>query len=589
MRPAAHLHAVRGGSALVLQPGAGASVRQLERALAAARINSTTDRVKKQVFVSIGDLGRVRAVLDGWDLEVESILLPRLENSLGERDSLVHARDAVQASMAADPQDLLVDFSERSVLDPHQIQAVAAATHPSVTGLCVFDEQGLGKTVVALFTFHRLRQLGDTKVMLVFAPKSMVPEWVRDTERFFGSRYRAVCVVGSDAEKRRALHGRADIYVTNFESAVSLNARLRDLIEAAGGSALLVIDESFFVKNAEAHRTQGIRRIRAHAHRCLVLCGTPAPNSPHDLVEQFNIADGGAAFRGVALPPERDLALPIVRKVVEDRGIYIRRLKQDVMPDLPAKTFHRVLVPLQPEQHRSYSAALDELVKHLRAVDDVTFKKQIASFIAQKMALLQICSNPISIVEGYTETPGKLLALDSILEELVAKRGEKVVLWSFYTASLGAVLERYERFHPVRYDGAVTDTSERREAVRRFQEDDTTMIFVANPAAAGAGLTLHRARFAIYESFSNQAAPYFQSLDRVHRRGQTRAVEYVVLLCGSTVEEQEYDRLLAKESAARELLQDQVEPALTRETMLKEALAAADAIGLTSGPAGSRA
>ena len=62
------------------------------------------------------------------------------------------------------------------------------------------------------------------------------------------------------------------------------------------------------------------------------------------------------------------------------------------------------------------------------------------------------------------------------------------------------------------------------------------MVFVANPAAAGAGLTLHRARVAIYESLSNQAAHYLQSLDRIHRRGQKREVEYVVMLCDGTLE-----------------------------------------------------
>ncbi|MHC5731527.1 MAG: helicase-related protein, partial [Nostoc sp.] len=114
---------------------------------------------------------------------------------------------------------------------------------------------------------------------------------------------------------------------------------------------------------------------------------------------------------------------------------------------------------------------------------------------------------------------------------------------------------------------------ERREAVRKFQEDDETMLFVANPAAAGAGLTLHRARLAIYESMSNQAAHYLQSLDRIHRRGQTRDVEYLILLCDNTIEIEEYERLTRKERAAQALLRDQVEEPITRETMLREAIA----------------
>src|SRR5207237_10393340 len=140
--------------------------------------------------------------------------------------------------------------------------------------------------------------------------------------------------------------------------------------------------------------------------------------------------------------------------------------------------------------------------------------------------------------------------------EAIGKRGEKVVLWSFYTASIDAIIGRFSRFNPVRYDGTVANVADRGDAVRRFQEDNATMLFVANPAAAGAGLTLHRARVAVYDSMSNQAAHYLQSLDRIHRRGQERDVEYLILLIEDSVEMAEYERLLRKERAAQLLLGD---------------------------------
>ena len=92
----------------------------------------------------------------------------------------------------------------------------------------------------------------------------------------------------------------------------------------------------------------------------------------------------------------------------------------------------------------------------------------------------------------------------SLLQKLVEEQHEKVILWSFYTGSIDAIVGRYSRYGVLRYDGTVSDVAERRETVRRFQEDDTARLFVANPAAAGAGLTLHRARFAIYESLSTR-------------------------------------------------------------------------------------
>ncbi len=291
--------------------------------------------------------------------------------------------------------------------------------------------------------------------------------------------------------------------------------------------------------------------------------------------------DFGLTFAGVDVPKDRDAARPVVQRAIEERGLFVRHLKRVALPGIPLKRFHRVLMPLQPQQRRLYGAALRDrdLVLDLRATDDAAFHRRITSFLARRTALLQICSNPVSLVEGYTEVPTKLQALDGLLEEVVARKGEKVVLWSFYTASLNAVVARYSRFNPVKYDGTVNDVADRREAMRKFQEDDETMLFVGNPAAGGAGLTLHRARLAIYESMSNQAAHYLQSLDRIHRRGQTRDVEYLVLLCDRTLEIQEYDRLIGKERAAQALLGDQPEEPLTRQTMLAEAVAAAYLLG----------
>ena len=99
--------------------------------------------------------------------------------------------------------------------------------------------------------------------------------------------------------------------------------------------------------------------------RAYVLCGTPAPNRPHDLVEQFNIADFGAAFEGVELPDDRANALPVVRDVLESRGLYVRNLKRDVLPDLPGRRYLRVPLPLEASQRRAYEAALNDLILDL--------------------------------------------------------------------------------------------------------------------------------------------------------------------------------------------------------------------------------
>src|SRR5260370_35741941 len=99
----------------------------------------------------------------------------------------------------------------------------------------------------------------------------------------------------------------------------------------------------------------------------------------------------------------------------------------------------------------------------------------------------------------------------------------------------------------------------RGDSVRCFQQGGFFFCFVGNPAAAGAGLNLHRARIAIYESFSNQAAHYMQSLDRIHRRGQERNVENLWLICRGPIEGAENCKLYAKSGAQAGVIDGQCE------------------------------
>ena len=567
---------------IVINPIGSTSLRAIEKVLSTAGLSGHTARNTKKIYLPTLDFPRVHAAFIGWDLNIEEDVAQQMELISGQEDIIIKQKRIIEEVLKKkEHTDIADEFPGLFTLDTHQLQAVAIATHPEIKGLCLFDEQGLGKTVMTLAAYHRLRQIGEVTRLLVIAPKNVVFEWIKDAERFLGDQYKVVPIVGSKKEKRAGLNAPADIYVTNFETTVSLYYRLREILEVEKKKALLVVDESFFVKNSSAQRTRAIKGLRKSVERCIVLCGTPAPNSPHDIVEQFNISDGGVAFRGVDLPKERDEARPVVQRTIRERGIYIRRLKQDVLPDLLGKTFHRVLIPLQTEQEKVYKAALRDYIQDLQSVSEIIFKKHLVTFIARRFTLLQICTTPASVVSNYVEVPAKVLALDSILDELILKQKEKVIIWSFFTASLDTIYKRYGRFNPVRFDGTVTNTLDRKNAVRKFQDDDETMLFVANPAAAGAGLTLHRARYAIYESLPVQAAHYFQSLDRIHRRGQLRQVEYLVLLCDRTIELNEYDRLVHKERSARKLLGDHTEEAVTRTALLNEAIEAAQMVGLS--------
>lgn len=488
-----------------------------------------------------------------------------------------HATDVVARAHAVLGGDVdaaratLGDWSFRVPLDDHQIVNVAAMTLSDGWGACVFDEQGTGKTVTTIGAFDVLVERGEADTLLLAAPKSMVGEWQREFARFTGDLYSVALLDGRRRDRIDAMHSGADVIVTGYETALRHEDDL--VLLAQRRRVVLVVDESYNVKNPDAQRTAALGRIREWCARCFVLCGTPAPNRPEDLISQFDLVDHGYTFAGYRPSGEPDADREAIRAATTARGIFTRNLKEQVLPDLPDRHFQEVLVDLEPVQRRAYEAALNDLIIDLQATDEEEYRRHILSFLERRSALLRICSNPRSLIDHYTETPAKLLALDGIIDSILS-RGDKVVVWSFFRDSVEAIAARYADRGLVRVDGGVADVAARREAVRAFQEDDDTRIFLGNPAAAGAGITLHRASTAVYESISNQAAHWMQSLDRIHRRGQARVCEYLLLMCRDTIEEAEFARVRDKARAQSDLLGDPDNEPPSQRVLLDELLRA---------------
>lgn len=554
-----------------LRPRPGTDLMDLARAV---RESLGADRTVRVVSGSVAiDAHDAAVLLDAtpaFDLDWSADARRFVRNRTTVDPDDVEVSHRLKSLNVDDLRPLVKDSRLADVLDDHQVRNVALMTIPGSFGACVFDEQGTGKTVSLIAAFDLLVERNDADVLLVVAPKSMVGEWAAEIARFTDGLYRVEVLEGTRSAKSRKLGTGADVFVCNYETALSSAADLRLMCERK--RTVVAVDESFNVKNPQAQRTTAVAELREWCVRAFVLCGTPAPNRPDDIVAQVSFVDHGRAFSNARLPDEPTARRAAIADILDCEVVFTRNLKGEVLPNLPSRTFTELDVELEPRQQAIYDMVAGELIDELSSANDTEFAARYTHFLSRRASLLRACSDPAGVDPTFAGTPAKVAVLDTLLAGWIAA-GEKVVVWSFYRATLDLLERRYADYGVARVDGSVSDVSARREAVRSFQRDDATRVFVGNPAAAGAGITLHTAAVSVYESMSNQAAHYLQSLDRTHRRGQTRAVEYVTLLAAGTLEAREFERLKSKASQQADLLGDPEPVLFTRQMMLDELLA----------------
>jgi SNF2 family DNA or RNA helicase len=525
-----------------------------------SRLSGTLKVGKDALFFPVSALPMVRDLVDTCDKS------PEVENALRTFEKHAEARRKVLKILENKTSDN-VPVEWKNHLDPAQAYAVSAMVIPDLLGLCLFDEQGSGKTVMTIAAFDILMDTRKIDAMIVVCPKTMMSEWPKDIEKFLPSKYRISIAEGGRCEKFQTALKDFDVLITNYEGVNHMQIVLASTAEKK--RYLLVVDESYYVKNTESLRSEAARKLRTACTRCFVLCGTPAPNSPYDLVNQFNLADTGYTFAGFKESKEIDVDRESISELVDTKGTLIRRLKTEVLQSVPDKNFHVIRIPLMGRQALLYENARSELELELRSLDNIAFKRKLTTYFQRRAVLLQICSNPSTVDPTNTDVPVKYKYLDGLLSELISK-GRKVILWSFYKSGLDDLMTRYASYNPVRIDGSV-GVEERKEAIRLFQENPERMLFIGNPAAAGAGVTLHSSYDAVYVSYSNQAAHYLQSLDRIHRRGQmSQEVNYYLLVCEGTIEETEVVRLRGKELQQHSLLRDHIPWPASLDEALKE-------------------
>jgi superfamily II DNA or RNA helicase len=431
------------------------------------------------------------------------------------------------------------------------------------------DEQGLGKTVEALAAL----EADGAYPAIVVCPASMKLGWQREAERWLP--HRSVVVV----EGRPPVPPSGEITILNYE----IVAAHREALSRRHPRAL-VVDESHYCKNPQAKRTQAVRRLAgavAPDGLRLALTGTPVLNHADELIAQLRVIgrleDFGSGarfsrqFRG-QLSEER-LHWHLRRRC------FVRRLKSEVLPQLPAK--RQVVVPVALTNEAEYRLAEKDVIEWLRSqpLDLSELNARIAATLrAERLAQLGTLQR--------LAARGKLAAALAWIDDFLAS-GEPLVVFARHVEIQQAVLARF----PAALHLLGADSLRNREAsIAAFQDPGGPSLIIGATRVAAQGITLTRSSNVAFLELEWTPAMHDQAEDRCHRIGQHDAVTAWYLLAANTIDEtmarliQSKRQVVAAVTDGRVLHSDGLVEAVVRELRDGRPFQHLRAVGESAGP-----
>ncbi|MDQ6776519.1 MAG: DEAD/DEAH box helicase [Actinomycetota bacterium] len=446
------------------------------------------------------------------EVAVEGPAVAVLDALLAER---AQAADAIRASRAEHAEPIVATAAVLGgELAPFQwagVRYVLAARRAFLA-----DEQGLGKTVEALAAL----EADSAYPAIVVCPASMKLTWQREAERWLP--HRSVVVV----EGRPPVPPSGEITILNYE----ILAAHREALARRRPRAL-VVDESHYCKNPQAKRTQAARKLAAQVAPDglrLALTGTPVLNHVDELISQLRVIgrleDFGSGarfsrqFRGRLSEERLHWHLR--------RHCFVRRLKSDVLPQLPAK--RQVVVPVALTNLTEYRLAERDVIEWLRTqpLDLSELNARIAATLrAERLAQLGTLQR--------LAARGKLAAALAWIEDFLAS-GEPLVVFARHVEVQQAVLTRF----PAALHLLGADSLRVREAaIAVFQDPEGPQLIIGATRVAAQGITLTRASNVAFLELEWTPAMHDQAEDRCHRIGQRDAVTAWYLLAAGTIDE----------------------------------------------------
>lgn len=386
------------------------------------------------------------------------------------------------------------------------------------------DEMGLGKTIqVIAFLLHK-----KNKKSLVVTPTSLIYNWKEEFEKFAPTLNIGI-IHGSKIARNKILDNKED-----YDVLLTTYGTIKNDIEFYKNEVFdyCIIDEAQNIKNPKSQNTKIIKEINAKVK--FALTGTPIENSLIELWSIFDFIMPGYLFDEKKF--KRKFVNRSEKEIKELKSLInpfiLRRLKKDVITELPEKIEKKYYVSMTNEQKLAYKNYMKEVKLKLKTGEDDNIT--IFSYLTR---LRQICQDPILVNKDYTGDSGKLnIALEII--EGVIEDNNKMLVFSQFTSVLKKIEEELNiRKIRNKYLDGSTSAKERIKLVSEFNESKEPEIFLISLKAGGTGLNLTSAKFVMHMDPWWNPAIEDQATDRAHRIGQKNIVEVIKLIAKDTIEE----------------------------------------------------
>ena len=476
------------------------------------------------------------------------------------------ARDRARQLATATDADLRVPGLKGS-LRGFQRAGVAYVRHRPKT--LIADEMGLGKTIQALAAIEDQQAYPA----IVIVPAAVTRNWRREAEAWLPDTRRVALLEGTTKRARRKAE-RAEVYSTDvIVASYDVAKGHRSELETLGARAV-VLDEAHHLKNPKAKRTQAVRAIAYQAGVRLLLTGTAMHSWPPDLIEPLKLLGKLERFGGFWAFAERYCAAEETRfgsnldgaanveelaQQLRDVG-FIRRLKQDVLEDLPANQQQVLDARIADTALSDHRQAMQEAAAYARrvTVDDAGAVEELSQ------PGDEIADRPAT--EARTDQAALLVAIQHCRRITALGKVDPAARFARETLAAGAPLVVFavheeaidQLSQRLQSDGlsVATITGEltgdaRQARVDRFQNGELDVL-IGTIAAAGQGLTLTRASHVLFLEQAWRPADHDQAVDRLHRSGQRNAVNVYYLSDDRTVDKLMSDLVARKRQVVAE-------------------------------------